>query len=92
MFDAYPGFEGLTLRVEVEWQGRARPVVVQIVQWPAFDSEAAVVLCVMEDDAEAGERIVTDYNALYFVPLPQSLIHRRNKISLTRPYLNHTTH
>lgn len=56
MFPAYPGFEDLPLRVEVEWQGRTRPVVARLEGWP--DSNRGVLVCTFEDDTKDGEWVV----------------------------------
>lgn len=57
MFPAYPGFENLPLRVEVEWFGRKRSVVARLEQWP--DLEKAALVCQFEDDEHKVEWIVT---------------------------------
>ena len=62
MFPAYPGFENLPLRVEVEWRGRKRPVVARLEQWP--NSDGAVLVCDFEDE-EVGEWLVARGDAFW---------------------------
>lgn len=58
MFSVYPGFEDLSLRVEVEWRGCTRRVTARLEQW--LDSRKAALVCVFEDDEEEGEWIIVD--------------------------------
>ena len=62
MFPAYPGFENLSLRAEIEWRGRKRRVVARLEQWP--DSDDAVLVCDFEDE-EVGEWLVARGDAFW---------------------------
>lgn len=68
MFAIYPGFEDLSLRVEVEWQGATRMVVARLEQWP--DSDKAVLLCAFEDNADEGEWLLLVNNNIYAATRP----------------------
>ena len=64
MFPSYPGFEDLPIRVQVEWQGRARPVVARLERWPGI--KGAYFVCSFED-ADEGEWIVRLGHAFHSV-------------------------
>ncbi len=86
MFEIYPGFEELELRVEVQWREQTRTVIARVERWP--DSDRAVLICELEDDAEAGEWIVTDYRDFYTVPWPHRCLSRPIVVSRQSPYLS----
>ncbi len=79
----------MTLRVEVQYQGRARMVVARVEHWPGSDE--AVVICEFEDDAEAGAWIVTDYRDFYIVPWPRRWLSRPLVLNRQTPYLHRPT-
>ena len=62
MFEVYPGFEELPLRVEVEWRGSTRTVVARLEQWP--ESKSAVLVCSLTGDPEEGEWIIVGQHGL----------------------------
>ncbi len=68
MFAIYPGFEDLTLRVEVEWRGAPRTVVARVTQWPSSDQ--AVLSCAFEDDADESEWLILVNNTVYAATRP----------------------
>jgi hypothetical protein len=82
VFAAFPGFEEFALRVEVEWQGRARPVVARLEQAPS-PLKGAVVVCRLEDAPEEGEWLV-----LQGLSQPLRSIRRHNEIILRRTVRN----
>ena len=67
MFPTYPGFEDLPIRVEVEWQGRTRPVVANIERWP-LHHQLIVVVCQFEEDAGDGEWVLLDHLGIFTFP------------------------
>ena len=91
MFPIYPGFENLPIRVEVEWRGQTRMVIVKVSQWLTSSMETAVIICSFEEEAELGEWIITDRNRLRLLSSPQKRLVRHRKLSLTRPYVSHST-
>ena len=74
MFPAYPRFENLPLHVDVEWQGRTRPVVARLTQWPL--SHHAVLECAFEDDETDGEWLVTNGRPPYRLDRADKLLYR----------------
>ena len=58
MFEVYPGFEELPLRVEVEWHGSTRVIIARLERW--LDSKAAALICQFVDDANEGEWVIVD--------------------------------
>lgn len=56
MFAPVVGFEDFSLRVEVEWLGAKRFVVVRLERWP--NSHRAVLVCALEDNPDGGEWLV----------------------------------
>ena len=78
MFQIYPGFEELLLRVEVEWRGCARPVVARLEQWP--DSDKAVLVCAFVEDPINSERVLAQGRSFYFVEVPDKLLHKGNRL------------
>ena len=67
MFAIYPGFEDLTLRVEVEWRGSKRMVVARLEQWPG--ASYAVLSCTREDTGS--KYFVSNGKAFYQLSAPQ---------------------
>ena len=84
MFPIYPGFENLPLHVDVEWQGRTRPVVARLEQWPG--SEEALVVCSFEDDKRLGEWVLENNNGLYCRRNPRRLLRRHVTHDGPRPH------
>lgn len=74
MFPAYPRFEELPLRIEVEWNGRKRPVVARLVSLP--NSWGAFVLCQFADGGNEGEWLVCEGKKLYSPGAPHKLLFR----------------
>ena len=67
MFPTYPGFEDATIRAEIEWQGRQRPLVARIAQWP-LSSQLVFGACRFEDDADDGEWALRDHLGIFVYP------------------------
>lgn len=84
MFPAYPGFENLPLRVEVQWRGAVRPVVARLEQWP--DSGKAVLVCAFEDDETNGPLVivVTRGGIPYSLKRPEKLLHHAIAFEIAR--------
>lgn len=57
VFPPFPGFEKFVLRVEVEWQGRARFVVARLEALPG-SPRTAVLVATFEDAPAEGEWLV----------------------------------
>lgn len=72
MFAIYPGFEDLSLRVEVEWRGSKRTVVARLEQWP--NSDKAVLVCQIE--GEDNEFLLRSWSGFYCRDKPQRVLHR----------------
>lgn len=72
MFASYPGFEDLSLRVEVEWLGQKRMVVARFEQWPYWG--ATVLVCTFEDAATEGEWMLFSGRSLRNFRKPEQMI------------------
>ena len=80
MFPIYPGFEGLTLHVEVEWREQTRTVIARLEQWPELG--IAVLVCAFEDAPDDGEWIVIGKHGL----IPYQMSNPYNLVTETKTY------
>ena len=83
MFPIYPGFEDLSLRVEVDWRGQTRTIVARLEQWP--DSEEAVLVCSFEGNKSAGEWFIITGKGIYCRRNPNRLLRRYVEYNGPRP-------
>ena len=76
MFEVYPGFEELELRIEVEWRGQTRMVVARLERW--LDSRQAALVCQFADDEDEGEWIIVDKGSSlpYTMGRPEKLMQK----------------